>query len=62
MIGKMLKGVGDLERRGTSRAFAERKESVCKCEESDGTVGGSVRGLRVFERFWEALTADEDDR
>ena len=39
MIGRILRGVGDLERRGTSRAFAEERESVFKCEESDGTVG-----------------------
>ena len=39
MIRRALKGGGDLERRGMSRVFAEGNKSVCKCEESDGTVG-----------------------
>ena len=39
MIGRMLKGGGDLERRGASRAFAEGNKSVRKCEEGDETVG-----------------------
>ena len=52
MIRKTVKGDGDLERRRTSRAFAEGSENVCKHEESDGTVErNGFKGFRnVFRK------------